>query len=224
MWGRMTAKSTALNASTGMVGYDWELHNTVVWSYDTGDMVMFSSPAVADGNLYVGAYNGKIYCLNAKTGSYLWSYQTGYAVVSSPAVDNGVVYVGSEDNSIYALNASNGELALEVHNWRPDCPILASSTRTAQSTLAQTTATSTHSTPQWQLTLEIRHRRHSGFFTCNPRRRSLCWLIRPQHLRPKCSGRRVALELHHGWRCFVYHQPLPMDWSMWVLTTATFTH
>ena len=44
------------------------------------------------------------------TGAYLWSYQTGYAVVSSPTVVNGVVYIGSEDNSIYALDASSGDL------------------------------------------------------------------------------------------------------------------
>ena len=108
--GSHDGKIYSLNATTGMVGYDWELHNTVVWSYDTGDMIMFSAPAISGGNLYVGGYNGKIYCLNAQTGSYLWSYQTGYAVVSSPTVVDGVVYVGSEDNSIYALDASNGEL------------------------------------------------------------------------------------------------------------------
>ena len=33
-----------------MVGYDWELHNSVVWSFDTDDMVMFSSAAIADGS------------------------------------------------------------------------------------------------------------------------------------------------------------------------------
>ena len=40
-------KIYALNASTGMVGYNSELHNSVVWSYSTGNMVMFSSPAIA---------------------------------------------------------------------------------------------------------------------------------------------------------------------------------
>ena len=35
----------ALNASTGMSGYDWELHNSIIWSYNTGSLVMLSSPA-----------------------------------------------------------------------------------------------------------------------------------------------------------------------------------
>ena len=106
----MMATFTLLNASTGMVGYDWELHNSVIWSYNTGSLVLLSSPAVADGTVYVGAYNGKLYALNAQTGAFEWSYQTGYAIVSSPTVANGVVYVGSEDNQTYALNASTGKL------------------------------------------------------------------------------------------------------------------
>ncbi len=84
--GSHDGKIYALNASTGMVGYDWELHNSIIWSYTTGDMVMLSSPAVADGMVYVGSYDGKLYALNAKTGAFQWSYQTGYAVVSSPTV------------------------------------------------------------------------------------------------------------------------------------------
>ena len=52
--GSHDGKIYCLNASTGMVGYDWELHNTVVWSYDTGDMIMFSSAAVSDGKTLCG--------------------------------------------------------------------------------------------------------------------------------------------------------------------------
>ena len=66
----------ALNASTGMVGYNLELHNNVVWSFTTGDMVMFSSPAVADGHVYFGSYDDNVYALNATTGTFIWSYKT----------------------------------------------------------------------------------------------------------------------------------------------------
>ena len=83
-------KIYALNASTGMVGYNSEMHNNVVWSYSTGNMIMFSSPAIANGTLYVGSYDGNVYALNAFTGAYLWSYKTGGPVISSPSVCNGV--------------------------------------------------------------------------------------------------------------------------------------
>ena len=53
-----------------------------------------SSPAVADGMVFVGSYDDKLYALNATDGKLVWSYLTGGMVVSSPAVANGVIYVG----------------------------------------------------------------------------------------------------------------------------------
>jgi outer membrane protein assembly factor BamB len=62
-----------------------------------------SSPAVANGVVYVGSLNQKVYALNARTGANLWSYGTGGQVYSSPAVANGMVYVGSQDGKVYAF-------------------------------------------------------------------------------------------------------------------------
>lgn len=69
---------------------------------------MISSPAVANGVVYVGSDNGHFFALNASTGAYLWSYFLGDSVRSSPAVANGVVYIGSGDSKVYALNTSTG--------------------------------------------------------------------------------------------------------------------
>ncbi len=93
--------------------YENVLNNSTVsaidlqWSYPTGGPV-YSSPAVANGVVYVGSDDNNVYALNAKTGARLWSFATGGSVVSSPAVANGVVYVGSDDDNVYALNASTG--------------------------------------------------------------------------------------------------------------------
>src|SRR6266498_3306955 len=77
------------------------------WSFATGDEV-FSSPAVVNGVVYVGSYDGNLYALNASTGAKVWSFATGDFIESSPAVANGVVCVGSGDYSVYALDASTG--------------------------------------------------------------------------------------------------------------------
>ncbi len=77
------------------------------WSYTTGGEV-YSSPAVANGVVYVGSVNGTVYALDAKTGAKVWNYATGDQIYSSPAVANGVVYIGSWDNNVYALNAKTG--------------------------------------------------------------------------------------------------------------------
>jgi outer membrane protein assembly factor BamB len=75
---------------------------------DLADSVVYSSPAVANGTLYVGSDDQNVYALNVTNGTLDWRYTTGNAVQSSPAVANGVVYIGSEDGNVYALNASTG--------------------------------------------------------------------------------------------------------------------
>jgi hypothetical protein len=72
------------------------------WDYTAANTV-FSSPAVANGVVYVGSDDHNVYALNATTGTKVWNYTTGSGVDSSPAVANGVVYVGSEDSNVYAI-------------------------------------------------------------------------------------------------------------------------
>ena len=77
---------------------------------------MESSPAVANGVVYVGSDDDKLYAFDAagKTNcnsmtqscNPLWTATTGGAVGSSPAVANGVVYVGSGDDKLYAFDAA----------------------------------------------------------------------------------------------------------------------
>jgi outer membrane protein assembly factor BamB len=67
-----------------------------------------SSPAAANGVVYVGSWDSNVYALNASSGTLLWSYSVGASVSSSPSVANGVVYIGSEDAHVYAVNASSG--------------------------------------------------------------------------------------------------------------------
>jgi len=62
-----------------------------------------SSPAVADGYVYVGSLDGNVYCLNAATGDLIWNYATDNLVGSSPAVAGGYVFVGSYDHRVYAF-------------------------------------------------------------------------------------------------------------------------
>src|SRR5439155_605251 len=77
------------------------------WAVTTGDIV-FSSPAVVNGVVYVGSFDHKVYALDAATGAVKWTTTTGGEVESSPAVVNGVVYVASFDHKVYALDAATG--------------------------------------------------------------------------------------------------------------------
>jgi outer membrane protein assembly factor BamB len=77
-----------------------------VWkAFGSGDPVsaMNSSPAVANGVVYVGENQGRIYAFNAAgcgapVCSQLWEYLTqGSIVNSSPTVVNGTLYVGGSN-------------------------------------------------------------------------------------------------------------------------------
>ena len=67
-----------------------------------------STPAIADGVLYVGAEDGTLHAIDQGTGASIWTDDLGGAIESSPAVANGVVYVGSTTGALYAVDAETG--------------------------------------------------------------------------------------------------------------------
>lgn len=73
------------------------------WSYPTGYWVRSSSPAVADGKVYFGSCDHKVYCLEAETGNPIWNYATNGQIWCSPAIADGKLYIGSDDGKIYAF-------------------------------------------------------------------------------------------------------------------------
>ncbi len=87
-----------------------------------GDLPSSSGPVVAGGRVYVGSSvkSGKNYfCLDAGTGTVLWSTDIGHAfpgdvgIGSTAAVVDGAVYVGGGDAAYYALDAQTGAV-----RWR----------------------------------------------------------------------------------------------------------
>ncbi len=86
---------------------------TVKWKAVTGDKVV-SSPAVAEGKVFVGSDDRKVYAFDAATGAVQWTVSTGRMVRSGPAYDGGTVFVGSVDSKFYAINASTGAVKWTV--------------------------------------------------------------------------------------------------------------
>ncbi len=89
-------------------------HLMPYWVASTGDTIN-SSPVVANGIVYVGSDDHKLYAFNAATGKPLWAASTGDRVYSSPAVSNGIVYFGSSDGKLYALDATTGNRRWIIH-------------------------------------------------------------------------------------------------------------
>ena len=85
----------------------------LAWTGLTG--TMWSSPVVANGVVYAGSWDGKLYAFPVGCGSAgascapLWTGATGDPIeFSSPAVANGVVYIGSRDHKLYAFAVGCG--------------------------------------------------------------------------------------------------------------------
>ena len=88
------------------------------WVYSPGDLI-YSSPAIADGMLFVGAWDGSLHALDAETGAPVWSYATPSPIDSSPAVGRGIVYVGSF-HRLYAVDEATGSLRWSYPIGRAD--------------------------------------------------------------------------------------------------------
>jgi outer membrane protein assembly factor BamB len=100
---RANAEHTGIYAAAGVP----VLHG-VKWRFKTGAAIL-STPAVADGTVYVGGNDHFLYAVSAVDGTARWKFETQGRVTSSPAVDRGRVYFGSFDGNFYALDAATGK-------------------------------------------------------------------------------------------------------------------
>ena len=81
----------------------------IKWTFNS-DGPIFSTPAVAEGRIYLATNDRRIVALDTETGGLLWEYRVTGPVNSSPAIAENLVYVGLRDGDILALNKSSGEL------------------------------------------------------------------------------------------------------------------
>jgi outer membrane protein assembly factor BamB len=86
-----------------------EVTGTKIWNYTT-DSLVWSSPTVTDGKVFIGSLDGNLYALNEFTGTKIWNYTTGDEPTCSPTVVDGMVFTGLGGRSVYALNEATGDM------------------------------------------------------------------------------------------------------------------
>ena len=83
------------------------------------------TPAVANGDVYVGAYDGALYAFDLATGDRRWRTKLGDAIGSSPVYYNGHCYIAVEyaepSGSVAAVDAASGEVRW-IDHWPTDHP------------------------------------------------------------------------------------------------------
>jgi outer membrane protein assembly factor BamB len=65
---------------------------------------------LANGTLFGGGSDGKLYAFDSKNGELRWSYDYNAAFNSHPVVFETRVYIGSEDGNLLAFNEATGKL------------------------------------------------------------------------------------------------------------------
>ena len=79
-----------------------ETSGEALWTFMTRARVD-SSPAAAEGRVYIGSGDGRLYVLDVDTGDKLWEFDTGAPLSASPAIAEGKVVIGSQDGVLYCF-------------------------------------------------------------------------------------------------------------------------
>jgi len=64
-------------------------------------------PAIANGKLFVGTFDGDLVCMNATDGKVLWTLPLGEKIVFQPAVAHGHVYVSTFTGFLYGIETGD---------------------------------------------------------------------------------------------------------------------
>jgi len=102
---------------TGFLGQS----KNVVWALDRGtgeELWHFDGAAgqyveggtLGGGFFVIGNSDGKVYALDAESGTRRWVFETGHRVWATPLIISDTVYVGSMDRHFYALNLADGKV------------------------------------------------------------------------------------------------------------------
>jgi len=83
-----------------------------VWTYDAG-AALWAGPTFEAGTVYVGAEDGMLHALDARSGSKRWVFRAGGKIRTRPTVSQRSVYVQADDGNLYKLDAATG-----AQRWR----------------------------------------------------------------------------------------------------------
>jgi outer membrane protein assembly factor BamB len=79
----------------------------VKWMFKAAGPIV-TSPAVADGVVYIGSLSGHLYAVDKETGKEKWNFKSRMPIASSPAVAGGLLYFVSSTGSLAAIDVATG--------------------------------------------------------------------------------------------------------------------
>jgi len=93
-----------------VLAIDWQKAD-IVWKFEPRRArAFYAGVAVTDDFVIAGSKNKRVYAVDRKKGTEVWSFPTDGDVDSSPVVVGKRVFVGSHDGNLYALDLNMGTL------------------------------------------------------------------------------------------------------------------
>jgi len=80
-----------------------------LWSFSTGGSPIESSPLVFGERVIVGAWNGTLYSVDARTGRAAWTYRGAGDIKSSAALAGDLLVFGDYGGRVHGVDAATGE-------------------------------------------------------------------------------------------------------------------
>ena len=99
------------------LGFNVEDGSEVFRVQTTLQATIRTTPAISDGKIYFGDWEGRFYCYDLSTAELVWMYNayaerawsSGSQITTSPVVAEGKVYFAGRGSVLFCLNASTGE-------------------------------------------------------------------------------------------------------------------
>jgi outer membrane protein assembly factor BamB len=98
-----SGKVYAVRAADGQVLWTARIHS-----------LGYSTPAVANGRVFLGDFNGYLHAYAAATGRELWRRWVGGRILGAPVVVGNLVFFSTLETTTYAARASNGRVVWRI--------------------------------------------------------------------------------------------------------------
>src|SRR5262245_16201150 len=81
----------------------------LIWKVTVEKGAFEGTPVIADGVVYLGDMDGKVYAWRLADGKELWTYKVESGFMASPAIRGSLLYIGDIDGKFYALDIKTGQ-------------------------------------------------------------------------------------------------------------------